>query len=484
MPSRWSRRARWAVPLAVLVVLAGAVAWIAGPLAGGGQPRLADQLRDGVRIEEIMSGLQVLEQIADDHNGMRAAGTSGYMASASYVAQELHAAGMVVELDTFSVPLFSEVGTGHVATAGQRFVSDVDFRPMIFSASGDLTAPLVAVSYEVGVDAGDRVPGAGCSAADFADVPPRVIILVQNGPCGSRDVVDNATAAGAAALIIASTSWEPGSVRRPTLRTPDVQIPVLGATRQMGDALHRAAQADQPVTVSVRTAIVERPAANVIAQTPGGDPERVVMLGAHLDSVIDGPGINDNGSGAMSVLEIARQLAAHPPASTVRVAFWAAEEIGLYGSVRYVTGLSFPERRAIDVYLNFDMLASPNGGRFVYAIPDAPTGSASVTDAFTAYLEDAGLGFALEDLGGASDHAAFQRGGVPVGGLFSGASETMDAEASQRFGRGTVGEPFDPCFHLECDRLDNVDPGLLLELARAAAYVTGIFASGEASARD
>jgi Peptidase family M28 len=56
---------------------------------------------------------------------------------------------------------------------------------------------------------------------------------------------------------------------------------------------------------------------------PAAGRGRVVMAGAHLDSVAAGPGINDNASGSATLLEIARRLAGTRPAHTVRFAWWA-----------------------------------------------------------------------------------------------------------------------------------------------------------------
>ena len=137
----------------------------------------------------------------------------------------------------------------------------------------------------------------------------------------------------------------------------------------------------------------------------------------------------------------------------------------------------------IDVYLNFDMLGSPNGGRIVYADEADAPGSDGVTAQFEAYLDDAGLSHTSEDLGGASDHFPFQQSGVPTGGLFSGANELVDERAAQLFGP-EAGLPADACYHLACDRTDNVDAQLLEEMARAAAYVTGLYASGAETARE
>ncbi len=250
----------------------------------------------------------------------------------------------------------------------------------------------------------------------------------------------------------------------------------------MGLALNQVAEANGQVTLNVRTAIVDRPSANVVAETPGGDPAHVIMLGGHLDSVIDGPGINDNGSGTMTVLEIAREAIKLHPDRKIRVGFWTGEEIGLYGSFRYVNSLAFEERRAIEAYLNFDMLGSPNGGRIIYDDAGARTGSTVIRDQFASYFAGIGLGTETEDVGGASDHFAFQRGSVPTGGLFSGATTRMTDAEAQLFG-GQAGVAFDACYHLACDTADNVNPELLRQMAQAAAYVTGMLASGEVSVR-
>ena len=102
------------------------------------------------------------------------------------------------------------------------------------------------------------------------------------------------------------------------------------------------------------------PTANVLAEKTGTNDDNVVMAGAHLDSVLAGPGINDNGSGSAAILEAAVQLAKLKPQNTLRFAWWGAEESGLVGSTNYVNGLSQAEKDRIALYLNFDMVGSPN----------------------------------------------------------------------------------------------------------------------------
>jgi Zn-dependent M28 family amino/carboxypeptidase len=235
--------------------------------------------------------------------------------------------------------------------------------------------------------------------------------------------------------------------------------------------------------VSVETLIQDRLTANVLAERPGTGAgalaDEVVMMGGHLDSVIDGPGINDNGSGTMTIVEIARQLADLPPtARTVRFAFWAAEELGLYGSYHWMTSQDSRVVDQIVAYLNLDMVGSSNYVREVYASSSGASASGEITAAFGAYFDAVGLTWQPEDLGGASDHAPFEDFGIPTGGLFSGASELKSEEQAELFD-GEAGEPMDPCYHLICDTPDQVDADVLDELSDAAAHVLVLLLSGD-----
>jgi aminopeptidase S len=206
---------------------------------------------------------------------------------------------------------------------------------------------------------------------------------------------------------------------------------------------------------------------NVVAQTRTGDPDHVVMAGAHLDSVAEGPGINDNGSGVAALLQIAEQLGGSPglPA-TVRLAFWGSEEDDLDGSTGYVDGLDGAGRAALALYVNLDMVASPNVGYFVQGgtrrahgpggDEAGPAGSAQVAQVLTEELAEVGVTAQGDVFDGLSDYDPFIRAGVPTGGVFSGdENEKTDAQA-QAWG-GEAGEEFDPCYHEACDRLDDVD---------------------------
>ena len=208
---------------------------------------------------------------------------------------------------------------------------------------------------------------------------------------------------------------------------------------------------DEPVRLSVETERDPAVLRNVVAQL--GDGPTVVMVGAHLDSVLEGPGINDNGSGVAAVLEIARGVAEAgvPDGTAVRIGLWGGEELGLIGSRAYVEDLT-DEPVA---YLNLDMAGSLNGANLVYNEVAVAEGSAEITQAFVDWFTDRGQPVEPADLGGGSDHGSFNDAGIPTGGLFAGATATGGAAAPSA--SGAVGEPADACYHLACDDVDNVD---------------------------
>lgn len=202
-----------------------------------------------------------------------------------------------------------------------------------------------------------------------------------------------------------------------------------------------------------------------------GSASGVVMVGAHLDSVRAGPGINDNGSGVAALLVLAEALATLPPPErTIRFAFWDAEEGGAFGSRAYIEALAPAELDRIGAYLNLDMVGSPNAIRLVYAETDAAPGSEAITRHFAAYFESLDLSWSPIDLEGDSDHGPFIGAGIPTGGLFSGGIEPVTDAQAQRFG-ATAGIPADACSHRACDTIANVDLVTLEEMTRAVAHV-------------
>ena len=203
---------------------------------------------------------------------------------------------------------------------------------------------------------------------------------------------------------------------------------------------------------------------NVIAEMEGKNDDNVVMAGAHLDSVRRGPGINDNGSGSAALLETALMMAKSsrrtpcgsrggPP----RRRAWSARRTTSRGCRQ-------AERDRIALYLNYDMVGSPN---YIFMVYDAdestfeapvaiPPGSTAIEDLYESYYTLIGEPYDDSAFDGRSDYQAFIEAGIPSGGLFTGAEVPKTEEQVAIWG-GTAGEPFDPCYHLACDTFDNVD---------------------------
>jgi Zn-dependent M28 family amino/carboxypeptidase len=208
-----------------------------------------------------------------------------------------------------------------------------------------------------------------------------------------------------------------------------------------------------------------------------------VMAGAHLDSVPEGPGINDNGSGSSALIELAEQLAKTRTPNKMRFAWWGAEEAGLVGSTYYVNNLSDDQLADLEMYLNFDMVGSPNYGLFIYDGDGSgfglvgPDGSDEIEALFERYYAERDIPSEPTAFSGRSDYQAFINNGIPSGGLFTGAEGIKTAEQAEKWG-GTAGIAYDPCYHQACDTIDNLSHEALDINSDAVAYVLYLYASG------
>ena len=463
---------RRAVPV-VLPVVALALAALLTTASGRVVPPDGSAPGALVTPAAIRVHLAALQDIARAHQGNRSVGTAGFEASVGYVGDRLRAAGYQVTEQHFPVPYFAESSPPVLArVGGPAYAPTVDARTLSFSGSGDVTAEVVPVRLTLPPTPAPSSTS-GCSPAHFDGFPPGAIALVQRGGCSFADKAWVARSRGAAALLVMNEG-QPGRTEpvEGTLQRSDPTLPVLGVSYRVGVELAGAAGAPRAtVHLATRTVAGMRDTANVLADSPLGRPDRLIMVGAHLDSVPKGPGINDDGSGTATVLAIAEQLAARhlTPRNRVRFAFWGAEELGLLGSKHYVTALPPEGLRRIAAYLNFDMLGSPNHARFVQS-GAGPPGTAALGARFTRYFADRNLAAETIGFDGRSDYAPFAKAGIPVGGVFSGAEEVKTAEQAARFG-GAAGQPFDRCYHSACDTLANVDDRALDELGGAAAQV-------------
>lgn len=475
------------------VAILALVALVMAPACAGGidQP---EQLRRAVTVAGIREHQQALQQVADEHDGNRMAGTPGYDASVGYVMQRLEKAGYQPSVFEFPFEFVTDRTPPvleRVTAPAQTFTEGTDFVTLTYSGSGEVTAEAVAVDLTVPSPA-PNTSTSGCEPADFAGFPAGTIALLQRGTCTFRIKADNAAVAGAAGVIVFNEGTpDRTGVLAGTLGEPLAALPVVGTTFALGDSLRNGA-VNGPTGVTARlqtdTVAETRTTRNVIAETPGGDANHVVVVGAHLDSVGRGPGLQDNGSGTAVTLEIAEVMGQRKVdiTSKVRFMWYGAEELGLTGSTRYVEALDQAERDRIELMLNFDMVGSPNFVRFVYdgnnsafpvgpGVEPGPTGSGAIEQVFLDYFASQQLAVEPTPFDGRSDYRQFIAAGIPAGGLFSGADGAKTAEQAAVYG-GTEGMAYDPCYHQACDTFDNIDLTVLDQLSDATAHAVLTFA--------
>lgn len=440
------------------------------------------------KIDEtkILPFLKDLQAVATKNGGNRAAGTPGYQESVAFVRRKMQQFGYQVTTQPFDVNIFTENAPPvfqRLSPSPQTFEPNVDVASMEYSASGDVSARLaLAGNIQIPPPSEPGATTSGCAAGDFGPATAGRIALVQRGTCDFVVKARNAEAAGAVGVVI----FNEGQAGRTEVLNGTlgevVNIPVLGATFDLGRELYNQAQTGAVrVRIKVDATITNLRTFNVLAELPGARTDRTVVVGAHLDSVAEGPGINDNGSGTAALLAIAKELTAQgvKPRNSVRFAFWGAEESGLLGSEHYVSHLSDAELGRIALNLNFDMLGSPNYARFVYdgdgsTFGDTgPAGSEIIERVFQQHF--ANLPSSPTEFDGRSDYFAFISAGIPAGGLFSGAEGIKTAREAQQYG-GRAGRPYDACYHQACDDIGNLSNKALRELGRAAAHAVYTFA--------
>ncbi|MFE6102899.1 M28 family metallopeptidase [Streptomyces laurentii] len=468
-----------AAALATPLVLAGPAT--ATPAPGATEARdaakLAKKLVGETTAKDAFRHLQKFQAIADSAGGNRAAGSLGHDASAAYVYSQLKQAGYHVSYQKFDfVYTQTQAEKAAVVSPAPR---DLVINAMTYTAStpvGGIQADLAAVP----VDADGTT---GCEPGDFASGTfTGKIALIKRGGCTFAVKQANAAEAGAVGAVIYNNTE---GVLSGTLGEAGAgKVPTGGIAQAEGERL-AADLAKGPVKLSldIRQLQSTRTTNNVIAETKGGNAANTVMLGAHLDSVTDGPGINDNGSGSAGLLQTALELAKATDKgkdkvrNKVRFAWWSAEEYGLLGAEHYVANMSSLDKKEVKLYLNFDMIASPNYGLFVYDGDDSdaegsgagPAGSAQLERGITDFLDKRGVPHEGTDFDGRSDYGPFIDANIPSGGTFTGAEGIKTEAQAKKFG-GQAGVAYDVNYHAKGDDIRNIN-------MRAFAINIGVIAN-------
>ncbi|RSS53807.1 M28 family metallopeptidase [Streptomyces sp. WAC01280] len=451
-----------AAALATPLVLASPATAVKDPSAAPARDaaQLAKKLVRETTGQDAYKHLQKFQAIADSTGGHRAAGTLGHDASAAYVYQQLKKAGYNVSYQQFDF-IYTETLAEKVSVVSPA-PRTLDVKAMTYTKStpvGGIKADLAAVP----VDADGTT---GCEPGDYATGTfTGKIALIKRGGCSFAIKQQQAAAAGAAGALIYNNA---AGVLSGTLGDPaSGKLPTGGITQAEGEQLAAdLAKGAVNVSFEIRQLQEKRITNNVIAETKGGNAANTVMLGSHLDSVTAGPGINDNGSGSAGLLQTALELAKSKDKvrNKVRFAWWSAEENGLLGSEHYVTNLTALDKKEIKLYLNFDMIASPNYGLFVYDGDNSdnvgsgagPEGSAQLERDITDFMDKRGVPNEGTDFSGRSDYGPFIEVGIPSGGTFTGAEGIKTAAQAAKFG-GTAGVAYDVNYHAKGDDLKNIN---------------------------
>lgn len=417
---------------------------------------------DGVRAHQA-----ALQLIADTNGGTRATSEPGYEASVSYVVDQLTIAGYDVELSPFDYTYIPPVTLRQFTPIS----ADYESAALTGTGIGAVTGPVTPVDLALGSGSWPADPAtstSGCEVTDFAGLDfsgPADIALIQRGFCFFSTKAVNAQAAGAEAVVFLNQGNSPDRMAvfgasastLPDGTPSNLSIPVVAASFADGVALSQAGS----------TAIVEvqpdeaRTAHSVIAELPGFLSGGVVMAGAHLDSVMEGPGIQDNGSGSAVLLEIAIQMASLSPPDTVRFAWWGGGEMDQLGSSAYASSLTGPEIEAIRLYLSVDEIASPNHVFFIQdlgaSFSPVPEGTAEIQAFFETFYSAKGESFKSTPSSFTEpDWFAFFNLDIAIGGITTGATGIKTEEEAAIWG-GVAGIQYDPCHHLACDTFDNVN---------------------------
>ncbi|KAK1828941.1 aminopeptidase Y precursor vacuolar [Podospora conica] len=426
----------------------------------------SERLQAAITEASLRAGAQKLQDFADANGGNRAFGGPGHQATVDFLYDSL------VKLDYYDVykqeftAPFS-AGSAALTVGGLA----VNAKVMTYSPSAAVEAGIVAAS------------SLGCTVEDFpADVQGK-IALIQRGECAFGLKATNAKTAGAVAAIIYNNVE--GDLSGTLGEASDGYAPVAGISLEAGQAILASLEAGEVTAVfDVETIQEDRVTHNVIATTREGDQDNILVVGGHSDSVFDGPGLNDDGSGILGLLRIAEALSKFKVKNAVRFGFWSAEEFGLIGSYEYMKVLNQSETELgkLRAYLNVDMIASPN---FMYGIYDGdgsaynltgPAGSDVLEADFEKFFAKNKLNSVPTEFSGRSDYAAFIENGIPSGGLFTGAEGKKTVEEAALFG-GEAGVSYDINYHLKGDTIENIAWDAFLWNTKAVANSVAKYAN-------
>ncbi|KAI9258950.1 aminopeptidase [Phascolomyces articulosus] len=461
----------------VLPAIASALALLsvssAAPLEERGPPAhaLSKQLVTRVKLDGLLRHTNAFQKQADEGgNKNRVFGSKAHNATIDYIYNFGVQNGYETTIQYGTFPYSETIASSVSIVSPEVETPNVPINLMTFSPS----TPEEGVTADV-VNTGNL----GCAATDYTDVTGK-IALVQRGTCAFGDKAAAAGEAGAAGLLIYNT--EDGELNGTLGSILEGAAPTGGISKADGEALIKLLEGGSAVSLNLKLIEIHenRGSANVCAETKSGNKQNVVMLGAHTDSVVAGPGINDNGSGSAGLLEVSYLFRNVKPNNAVRFCWWTAEEFGLLGAEHYVASLSEEQINDIALYLNFDMIASPNYFNGIYdgdgsAFETAgPEGSAAIEKLLIDFFAGQDAKSSPTAFDGRSDYGPFIDVGIPAGGTFTGAEGLKTEQEASWYG-GKAGIAYDECYHAACDTTENLNSEAFVLHTKAIAHATAIY---------
>lgn len=407
-----------------------------------GHPSGSKPLVNSTELQDLISGDRLMARAkkmyeiaklgeAEYNHPTRVIGSDGHLGTLSYIYETILELGDYYTITNQSFPAVSGNVFEHRLVIGDGVPKSA--LPMSLTPPTKNKEPvhgdLVLVSNE------------GCQESDFPDEVAGNIAFIKRGTCAFGIKSENAGKKGAVAAVV--YNYEKDAVGG-TLGTPSPNhIATFGLSGEEAEPVLKKLEKGKRVDsiAYIDSEVNQILTVNIVAQTTEGDPENCVMLGAHSDSVTEGPGINDDGSGTMSLLEVATQLTKFNVSNCVRFAWWAGEEEGLLGSDYYVATLPEEENKKIRLFMDYDMMASPNFAYQVYNATNAknPNGSEELRELYVNWYKDQGLNYTFIPFDGRSDYDGFIRNGIPGGGIATGAEGIKTEEEVAQFG-GKAGD--------------------------------------------
>ena len=336
----------------------------------------------------------MLTKLTEDYSP-RESGSDGERAAAEFIGAYLEGLGYRIEFQSVEVDYIAW-SEDFVSLIGDD-VPDLRAVPMAMTGLGDVSAPLVSVGRALE----NEIPDDGLEG---------VIALIERGEITFEEKVNRVADAGALGAIIYNNERDNF---RGALQS-DGPIPVVSLSRQQGDEVLRLLEDEPGLEARIKIEKTLLDSQNVIAELDNQPTEcGTVILGGHYDSVADTQAAGDNGTGVVSLLVMADELAkarydgGQPLPYAVRLVFFGVEEIGLFGSKHYVDELSEEERKEITAMLNFDAMGKGNA---------SVVGSEGILDQAIEYAADNDIDLSRSDgpAGFGSDHASFINADIPA----------------------------------------------------------------------